>query len=171
MLKFGGSSCLSWDQKWSVLSREVGGFTFTESRWFTIVRLTAFDTQLDTPRKAWKANYKRQDAWQPPLRKLLSSTRLFWFAILAEPTHVGNGQSPATTSADIRRCVAQAVLSGFRWHSDKHAPRKFPEAQCAFKIWMIHEMLQFALRIAFRCVLHRCGNLDIHCWKLYIVRF
>ena len=36
-------------------------------------------------------------------------------------------------------------------------------AQCAFKILMIHEVLQFALRIAFRCVLHRCGSLDIHC--------
>lgn len=26
-------------------------------------------------------------------------------------------------------------------------------------------ILQFALRIAFRCVLHRHGNLDIHRWK------
>ena len=40
--------------------------------------------------------------------------------------------------------------------------RENPKAQCAFKILMIHEVLQFALRIAFRCVLHRCGNLDIH---------
>ena len=48
-----------------------------------------------------------------------------------------------------------------------HATGHFPEAQCAFKILMIHEVLQFALRIAFRCVLHRCGSLDIHCWKLY----
>ena len=57
----------------------------------------------------------------------------------------------------------QGVLSGVCGHSDKHATRKFPAAQCAFKIWMIHEVLQFALRIAFRCVLHRCGNLDIRC--------
>ena len=46
--------------------------------------------------------------------------------------------------------------------------RQKPEAQCAFKILMIHEVLQFALRIAFRCVLHRCGSQDIRCWKLYI---
>ena len=45
--------------------------------------------------------------------------------------------------------------------------RENPRAQCAFKILMIHEVLQFALRIAFRCVLHRCGNLDIHRWKLF----
>ena len=32
---------------------------------------------------------------------------------------------------------------------------------------MIHEVLQFALRIAFRCVLHRCRNQDILRWKLY----
>ena len=55
------------------------------------------------------------------------------------------------------------LLSGVCGHSDKHAARKFLEAQCAFKILMIHEVLQFALRIAFRCVLHRCGNLDIRC--------
>ena len=41
--------------------------------------------------------------------------------------------------------------------------RENPKAQCAFKILMIHEVLQFALRIAFRCVLHRCGSLDIRC--------
>ena len=35
---------------------------------------------------------------------------------------------------------------------------------------MIHEVLQFALRIAFRCVLHRCGSLDIRRWKLYNIQ-
>ena len=57
----------------------------------------------------------------------------------------------------------RAALRGVCGHSDKHATGKFPEAQCAFKILMIHEVLQFALRIAFRCVLHRCGSLDIRC--------
>jgi hypothetical protein len=64
-------------------------------------------------------------------------------------------QNPATRTSP--------VLRGVCGHSDKHAPRKFLEAQCAFKILMIHEVLQFALRIAFRCVLHRCGSLDIRC--------
>ena len=57
--------------------------------------------------------------------------------------------------------------SGVQGHSVLHATRHFLEAQCAFKILMIHEVLQFALRIAFRCVLHRCGSHDIRCWKLY----
>ena len=58
----------------------------------------------------------------------------------------------------------------FKWHRARFTdtqtsmlPGKNQGAQCAFKILMIHEILQFALRIAFRCVLHRCGNLDIHC--------
>jgi len=37
------------------------------------------------------------------------------------------------------------------------------QAQYAFKVSMIHWALQFTLRIAFRCVLHRCENQDIHC--------
>jgi hypothetical protein len=41
-------------------------------------------------------------------------------------------------------------------------PRPRPRAQHAFKGSMIHGVLQFALRIAFRCVLHRAGFQDIH---------
>ena len=40
--------------------------------------------------------------------------------------------------------------------------------QCAFKDLMIHGILQFTLRIAFRCVLHRCESLEIRCQKLFI---
>ena len=61
--------------------------------------------------------------------------------------------------------------SGVLEYSAMHATGHIPEAQCAFKILMIHEVLQFALRIAFRCVLHRCGSLDIRCWKLYTFIF
>ncbi len=32
-------------------------------------------------------------------------------------------------------------------------------------------IMQFALRIAFRCVLHRCRSLDIHCWNCWMFRF
>ena len=37
-----------------------------------------------------------------------------------------------------------------------------PEQQFAFKDLMIHLILQFTLHIAFRGVLHRCGNQEIH---------
>lgn len=36
------------------------------------------------------------------------------------------------------------------------------EVQCAFKDSMTHRVLQFALPIAFRCVLHRFKSQDIH---------
>ena len=39
-------------------------------------------------------------------------------------------------------------------------------APFAFKDLMIHSLLQFALRIAFRCVLHRRESQDIRCWGL-----
>ena len=42
------------------------------------------------------------------------------------------------------------------------------EVQVAFKVLMTHWILQFAWRIAFRCVLHRCGSQDIRCWKCLI---
>ena len=32
---------------------------------------------------------------------------------------------------------------------------------------MIHGFLQFTLRIAFRCVLHRCESQEIRCQKLF----
>ena len=38
-----------------------------------------------------------------------------------------------------------------------------PGAQVAFKDSMVHGILQFTLRIAFRCVLRRYGSLDIRC--------
>ena len=41
--------------------------------------------------------------------------------------------------------------------------------QCAFKDLMIHEILQFTLRIAFRCVLHRCESQEIRCQKLFYI--
>ena len=36
---------------------------------------------------------------------------------------------------------------------------------------MIHGILQFTLRIAFRCVLHRCESQEIRCQKLFSFHF
>ncbi len=44
-----------------------------------------------------------------------------------------------------------------------------PRAQYAFKDLMIHGILQFTLRITFRCVLHRYESQDIRCWELSLV--
>ena len=73
-----------------------------------------------------------------------------------------HGASHRHSPTHRRGTGPQQWLSGVQGHSDKHALGHYPKAQCAFKILMIHEVLQFALRIAFRCVLHRCGSQDIH---------
>ena len=48
--------------------------------------------------------------------------------------------------------------------------KSFPQAPGAFKDLMTH-VLQFALRIAFRCVLHRRKSQDIRCQKLFSVEY
>jgi hypothetical protein len=50
-------------------------------------------------------------------------------------------------------------------------PPEYQRAQCAFKNSMIHKILQFTLHIAFCCVLHRCENQEIRCWKFWIIIF
>ena len=75
----------------------------------------------------------------------------------------GQGYYISHDETTIRLPFTRKAPSGVHEHSTRHATRHFPEAQCAFKILMIHEIVQFALRIAFRCVLHRCRNLDIRC--------
>ncbi len=49
-----------------------------------------------------------------------------------------------------------------RIHWNKHDSRSYRHLRS--KIWWL-AVLQFALRIAFRCVLHRYRSLDIHRWK------
>jgi hypothetical protein len=50
---------------------------------------------------------------------------------------------------------------------ERTCPRPKPRAQYAFKDSMIHGVLQFALRIAFRCALHRSRSQDIHRRELF----
>lgn len=49
-------------------------------------------------------------------------------------------------------------------------PPEYQGAQCAFKDSMTRVDLQFALRLAFRCVLHRCQSQEIHRCRLCLVR-
>lgn len=52
---------------------------------------------------------------------------------------------------------------GGREDAQAGMPLDEPRAQVAFKDSMIRGILQFTLRIAFRCVLHRCKSQDIRC--------
>lgn len=57
-------------------------------------------------------------------------------------------------------CVSKKKKIRF---SKRHASCARHEAQYAFKISMIHLVLQFTLSIAICCVLHRCENQVIRC--------
>lgn len=54
-------------------------------------------------------------------------------------------------------------VGGCRGDALAEMPLVKPRAQLAFKNSMIRGILQFTLRIAFRCVLHRCKSQDIRC--------
>ena len=58
------------------------------------------------------------------------------------------------------------MLRGSRF-SNRHTSWSTRRSQYAFKDSMIHGILQFTLRIAFRCVLHRCESQEIRCQKLF----
>ena len=73
------------------------------------------------------------------------------------------------TSREWRnRLNPNSWIVGMNRHSNRHTAEA---VQDAFKILMTHWILQFAWRIAFRCVLHRCGNQDIRCWKCLPIFF
>ena len=141
MLKFSGSPYLSWDQG-------LGGWVQPKG----CARISTFQWSDKKPPPSTRA--------MPPLH----------MAAKGNKPHLYLKEDPLIS---LTFCRGKKMRSQFNyrasevhWHSDKHAARCTQTAQCAFKILMIHEVLQFALRIAFRCVLHRCGNQDIHCWKL-----
>lgn len=57
---------------------------------------------------------------------------------------------------------------GIHRHSNRHTPQGSASCVQSFDDSLI---VQFALRIAFRCVLHRCRNLDIRCWNCLVIDY
>ena len=96
---------------------------------------------------------------------MLFSTR--YFTAPERSTNKGEHHGSVCTSGDALTSSAKPRLhrgdavSGGNKHSDERTPRHIPGVQVAFRVLMIRWILQFALRIAFRCVLHRCGSQDI----------
>ena len=72
--------------------------------------------------------------------------------------------STVTTTINHRRINLYTSRTDIqvKSHSNKHTPNKTKEVQYAFKDSMTHRLLQFALHIAVRCVLHRFKSQDIH---------
>ena len=84
---------------------------------------------------------------------LLQSTR--------PPLHHYDGRAPGKTIS--KHQPSRLMLDKFQLTLRQACSRPKPRAQYAFKDSMIHGILQFTLRIAFRCVLHRCESQDIRC--------
>jgi hypothetical protein len=68
----------------------------------------------------------------------------------------GPGSASARMSTGTERCRAADAQAGV-------PSAEWPRAQLAFKNSMVHGILQFTPRIAFRYVLHRCESRDIRC--------
>ncbi len=98
-------------------------------------------------------------SWRPVLREGVTGSKPCASADPALCFKCRDGHiRPRARSAEAGRGGARGELTlrqAYSW------PR--PRVQYAFKDSMIHGILQFTLRIAFRCVLHRCGSQDIRC--------
>ena len=91
-----------------------------------------------------------------------------------DAAHHGGGSAGRGTCARTATSAVRAPRSAAReeegraWRGGRvdaqaDMPLDEPRAQVAFKDSMIRGILQFTLRIAFRCVLHRCKSQDIRC--------
>ena len=157
MLKFSGFSCLTWDPSFCRKNYEdllliLYFYKYIHHKW------TICTTPMCLPHCLniyWRQQEAVENGCSFKYVILTCAFRQSWLSTL-----------PQSYLLESLRKRSNLVNNVYR-HSGKHSPRKNPGAQCALKIFMIHEVLQFALRIAFRCVLHRCGSLDIRCWKLY----
>ena len=81
------------------------------------------------------------------------------------PTPAGWGTRRRLTGAQRRAFGEHSVLQRAKEVEQTLSQTCFqecPKAQCTFKILMIHGILQFALLIAIRCVLHRHSSRGIH---------
>ena len=74
-----------------------------------------------------------------------------------------SGLSMRPSPEELKSQRGGAVGGGGRGDALAEMPLDKPRAQLAFKDSMIRGILQFTLRIAFRCVLHRCKSQDIRC--------
>ena len=101
------------------------------------------DHLVTVPRHGARTAYISADRWRiPPPPRTTSSTRP------PPPSAYTHGDGGGVGRAVTLR---------------QTCPRDKPRAQLAFKNSMIRGILQFTLRIAFRCVLHRCESQDIRC--------
>ena len=81
---------------------------------------------------------------------------------ICRPAHEGTA-APFGWPLSLEPLHRLEWFGGCRGDALAEMPLVKPRAQLAFKDSMIRGILQFTLRIAFRCVLHRCKSQDIRC--------
>ena len=154
MLKFSGWSCLISGRRVEVARR----IAAEESDRSCLVAERTIGCDLDSgrdERRQRHAALSHLPCWRPLVRV---APRALHFSRPApfrkRDGHVRPGTSPPVKGKGWAR--GEPTLR-------QACSRPKSRAQYAFKDSMIHGILQFTLRIAFRCVLHRCGSQDIRC--------
>ncbi len=167
MLKFSGWSCLISGQKVSAPGRGVAGLVGPGPA----DRRSCCVAARQPLGVAARVRQRHAARWPPTmLAPRWCSRGVVAMCPALQPTRPSPGvpgrSETATSAACPRRRSPWA-----RWGVGRGGvptlrqacSRPRSRAQYAFKDSMIHGILQFTLRIAFRCVLHRCGSQDIRC--------
>jgi hypothetical protein len=103
--------------------------------------------------------------WEPRTWKTLSKSHLIAGQVMPRrpnSLHFSRPGLKSGTASSTQTPNLGSVVGG-RGDALAEMPSDKPRAQLAFKNSMIRGILQFTLRIAFRCVLHRCKSQDIRC--------
>ena len=155
MLKFSGYSCLIWDQE-SELESSIGPAVPRDTAGY--IGSTSRATILFTDQRYMFASYPLTQAKTVTINKAS-----LW----------GNHSFHRSFNSKLRYCDSSnpsSLSRGWRlkWFSNRHASRNTKRRNMRSKIrWFT--ILQFTLRIAFRCVLHRCESQEIRCQKLFFI--
>ena len=142
--------------------------------WFETKVLNVFkhaDTQqiISSPTVLWKGWVRLiQFHFLYVVHKMNSHLEFISSQCASQETHTT--QSPTndpflTLTHECIRIEKKPLIEKLKVLKQACSP-EYQRAQYAFKDSMIHWILQFTLRIAFHCVLHRCESQEIHCQKL-----
>ena len=171
MLKFSGSPYFIWDQnQGELVTYHIGAATSSISYANWLYRSTLEDhrERLAIARTTTGVSCLQSEVNQPndtEREEQVWGNTIKWNPFSKHKAKINNPKPKAPQIAVnlTDRYYPQRVWVLLELILKEACSKGFQGAQFAFKSLMIHWVLQFALRIAFRCVLHRCENQDIHC--------
>jgi len=179
MLKFSGYSCLIGGQMWCVMWMDRAAVRIVGARGdpshHEAVSLTPMIQLLRaeaTPRsRRWfetaamnRRPFSGTGVWPPDPTFCLSGSSCISPVRGWEPRF----HSHTHWRLSHRRCSQRRRWGDAQTLQQTYSPEGSARCVQSFDDSLI---VQFALRIAFRCVLHRYGSLDIRCWKCFHISF